>query len=371
MFWRLSSLLMVLHTLIAPVYGQNQKPDPRLTDAVVIPVLLPALIKANPVDVLSSPDGETFATLHVNGEVRLWSYREVFPLKSWTLRTTEKSPARWLQWSPDGKMLMAASTSVVMGWDRTFESLDFDFQLPGEKPEGVLFREQDQRVVLTSRNNLLRFYDLKTRKLAQPPLRFASVLKSLTVAPDHSSFLLGTGKEFGSWDAAGYDGATAKPIVPESKWPTTRYPLCFSPDAQWCAIITTPTSQTAEQVQVIECRTGQVLQQLMEPRSHASCIDFSSDGQYLAVGCYGIGALQGSNGEKYAGLVSVWDLKTKQVTWRVAVKERLSYISLSKDGKRLMTMGQYRPPGSFALDGSTLQDGVQMQIWERPLTPEP
>ena len=269
-----------------------------------------------------NPNGETFATGHSDYSVRLWDVERGVERVRLIGHTTVPDV---LAFSPDGKTLAAEGYRKVHIWDVAHGTERVRFELTG--PLNFVFSPDSRKLVIANDFHTIKIWDIAEKKLIATLQGEdgdgRGVAAKLALSPD--------GKHLASTESSAaihlwnFETLRRRSLLRGHLFQIVS--LAFSPDGQVLA-----SGDSKGNVIVWDIETKKQIASLKgdNPKS----LNFSPDGQYLLL-------------ETRRRLAKITQGEVIAVRWRDGSEvDRLTFknpgfarLSLSKDGKRLITSG--------------------------------
>ena len=269
-----------------------------------------------------SPNGEILATSHGDYSVRLWDIKSGVELVRFIGHNTVP---RVLTFSPDGAMLASGKSRTVHIWDVAHGTERARFDLTG--PLNFVFSPDSQKLIVANDFHTVQVWDIAEKKLLATLQGedgdARGIAATLAISPD--------GTHLASTEAStaihlwNLETLRRRRLLRGHLFEIVS--LAFSPDGQ---ILTSGDSKGNVIVWDIETK-----KQIAAFKSdNIRSLTFSPDGQYLLLETRRYGKI------RYGELIAVRWRDGKEVD-RLTFKHPglLSSVSLSQDGKRLITRG--------------------------------
>ena len=270
-----------------------------------------------------SPNGDTFATSHGDYSVRLWDIeRGVARIRLIGHNTV----AYVLAFSPDGAMLASGKSRTVHIWDVVHGTERARFDLIG--PLNFVFSPDSRKLIGANDFHTVQVWDIAGKKLLATLQGEdgdgRGIAATLAISPD--------GTHLASTEAStaihlwNFETLRRRSLLRGHLFEIVS--LAFSPDGQILA-----SGDSKGNVIVWDIETKKQIATLKGSRPKS--MTFSPDGQYLLVETRRYGKI------RYGELIAVRWRDGKEVD-RLTFKNpgSLSSVSLSQDGKRLITRGK-------------------------------
>ena len=270
-----------------------------------------------------SPNGETFATSHGDYSVRLWDIeRSVARVRLIGHNTL----VYVLAFSPDGAMLASAKSRTVHIWDVAHGTERARFDLTG--PLNFVFSPDSQKLIVANDFHTVQVWDIAEKKLLATLQGedgdARGIAAELAISPD--------GKHLASTEAStaihlwNLETLRRRSLLRGHLFRIGS--LAFSPDAEILA-----SGDLKGNVIVWDIKTKKQITAFQGGRPWS--MTFSPDGQYLLLETRRYGKI------RYGELIAVrWRDGTEVDRLTFKRPGLLSSVSLSKDGKRLITRGE-------------------------------
>ena len=270
-----------------------------------------------------SPNGETFATSHGDYSVRLWDIERGVERIRLIGHTTVP---RVLVFSPDGAMLASGKSRTVHIWDVAHGTERARFDLTG--PLNFVFSPDSRKLIAANDFHTVQVWDIAEKKvlatLQGEDGDGRGIAAKLAISPD--------GTHLASTEAStaihlwNFETLRRRRLLRGHLFQIVS--LAFSPDGQILA-----SGDWKGNVIVWDIETKKQIATLKGSRPES--MTFGPDGQYLLVETRRYGKI------RYGELIAVRWRDGKEVD-RLTFKNpsSLSSVSLSQDGKRLITRGK-------------------------------
>jgi WD40 repeat protein len=251
--------------------------------------------------------------------------------------TTLKGPrAAYVAFSPDGKMLAAASTGSdsrspggdLCLWDVATGRERLTFRCHERGIEGMAFGPEGRTLATASPDQTVKVWDLVEAGGRLVLKERVTIKKSfwncrcVAFSPDGKRVAAAGDREVQVWDVATKDGLASH------SWAVPGWRPALSPDLRTLAV---PNHQD---VDLWDLAAGKERPPLLDHRGEVTRIVFTPDGRTLVVG-----SRCTEEGNRYFGQVRLWDWAAGKE--RLAFQERPAYLfdlALSPDGKLLAVL---------------------------------
>jgi WD40 repeat protein len=247
-------------------------------------------------DIAFSPDGKYLLSASWDCSVRVWE------TATWQLATViDRRPheSRSVRFSPDGASF-AVGGGKGPGSIQVYDSATWQLRWNGQGTESCISRLvylPAGRTVVTADEGWLTLWDNETGQILDRVLVGtvgACFINEIVVDADPSELLLHyDGGKIAKWDLA-----TKRSVFEESSPNGTYTGFAFSPDRKLLARMWRRRNDFYGELQLLSGVGGEVLARGGCRNSYLSCICFSSDGKYIAVG-----------GEWDTFIARVWDVE--------------------------------------------------------------
>jgi len=308
----------------------------RIWDANAFAIISEPLKHESPVRLARfSPDRQRLVTVTHDGIARIWDIR----MGQAFARQLKQSPRRGVgtnailfnapaDFSSDGKRLVTTSLGAgrhVWDWREGRSMGELLQQIPSLGYHE--FSPDCGLVAAASQDGTMRILDIGSGKPVSAPIKHGRTINDTRFSPD--GHRIATASEDGAvriWDVS-TGQALLEPIqLSNHEASNVRVTLRFSPDGQ--RLLT----EAGRGVKIWDSQTGKLLVGPCGPDSSRSCVEFSPNGQKVAVG-------------SSDGTVNIWDSETGRLLSKLLKHDGpVAYLRFSQDGQRILTA--YRGHGT-------------------------
>ena len=228
-----------------------------------------------------------------------------------------------VQFSQDGKLVLLAHHRRARLFDFQSNAETAYIDSPGwENFATGLIRPDSRSVLLATQVGSVQEWNLQSGTFYSPVMKHRGGITSIAFSPDSRRFAAGTARGDVRLWKSGDSRALAVPLSLDGA--VTR--LQFSPDGQ-----TLLTTSTDGRVQQWDVSAGPAVDDVFyHPAGNVSCGEVSPDGQHFATFC----------GIEPTGRVSLWDVRTGELTASAPPSEMAWCLNFRPDGKQLVVSYQ-------------------------------
>ena len=261
-----------------------------------------------------SPDGRTLASAGLDGDVRLW---DVATAREWQTYQGHRGIVAAVAWSPDGRRLVSASGIDIHCWDSATLQVRWKNSLEMIDSLGVWwlqFSPNGKRVLASSDEGVVSLWDSVTgASLGQvKTVKPAGRMDGAAWSPDGTRIAGLFKEQVVMWKVDGWQEQWSVPVMADRC-------VRFSPDGRW--IVHANRDGT---ISMRHSTDGRLIRSFERHQEAAKCVVFSPDGERLFSG--------GAD-----GIVRVWDTHTgdELLQLNVAGNRLIWSLDLSSDGRIL------------------------------------
>ncbi|GAQ10342.1 vegetative incompatibility protein HET-E-1 [Aspergillus lentulus] len=272
-------------------------------------------VKAMPISVAFSPDGQLVASGSSDTTIQIWN------AKTKAVQRVLDSHIELvfsLAFSRDGTLLASGSTKTIFVWSHHTGQVIKTLEGHGDLVHSVAFSRDDKMLISGSHDNSVRIWDVQTGKLLRILEGHTAAVRCVVVSAHSQVASCGDDGTIRTWDAN--TGALRHILTPDLEIIRS---ISFSPDGKFVAAAAGAT------LQIWDVDHGQLQEIFQRDSIRASSVDFSPTGQRLAVGFRD-------------GIVQIWNVEAGSwsLLQTLEAGEWVRSVAFSGDGRRLAIASQ-------------------------------
>lgn len=272
-------------------------------------------VKAMPISVAFSPDGQFVASGSSNTTIQIWN------AKTKAVQRVLDSHIELvfsLAFSRDGTLLASGSTKTIFVWSHHTGQVIKTLEGHRDLVHSVVFSRDDKMLISGSHDNSVRIWDVQTGKLLRILEGHTAAVRCVVVSAHSQVASCGDDGTIRTWDVN--TGALRHILTPDLDIIRS---ISFSPDGKFVAAAGGAT------LEIWDVDHGQLQEIFQRDSIRASSVDFSPTGQRLAVGFRD-------------GIVQIWNVEAGSwsLLQTLEAGEWVRSVAFSGDGRRLAIASQ-------------------------------